>query len=305
MILVTGGAGFIGSNLVEELLKQGYNVRVIDNMDTGKESNLEGLNIDFVRCDIRDFDAVKNAMKDVEQIYHQAALGSVPRSIKDPLSSTEVNIIGTLNVIKAAQESGVEKIVYASSSSVYAGVDELPKREDMKLIPTSIYGATKIANEHYFKVFYNIYGLKSVGLRYFNVFGPKQNPESEYAAVIPKFIRMIINNERPTIYGDGEQTRDFTFVKDVVNANILAMNSARCDGFAYNIAGGKQISINSLVRMINEIMGKDIEAEYFEPRPGDPKHSLADISRAKEDLGFEPKYSFEDGLKLTIKWMNR
>ena len=302
MILVTGGAGFIGSNLVEELLKLGHEVRVIDNLDTGKQENLDGLNVDFVKGDIRDLETVKSCMKDVEQVYHQAALGSVPRSIDDPLSSTEVNIIGTLNVLMAARDSGVEKIVYASSSSAYAGVEELPKREDMTPVPTSIYGATKIANEYYFQVFSGIHGLKSVGLRYFNVFGPKQSPDSEYAAVIPKFIRLIMSDQRPTIFGDGEHTRDFTFVKDVARSNILAMGSDAGNGSAYNIAGGKQVSLNSLVHMINQHLGKSLEPVYAEPRAGDPKHSLADVSRAEKDLDFRTEYEFEEALGITIDW---
>jgi UDP-glucose 4-epimerase len=303
MILVTGGAGFIGSNLVEEILNQGHGVRVFDNFESGFESNLEGLNAEIVRGDLRDLDAVKNALRDVTHIYHQAALGSVPRSIDDPLSSTEVNIIGTLNILRAAQNSGVEKIVYASSSSVYAGVEELPKVETMIPIPTSIYGASKIANEHYFKIFHDIHGIRSVGMRYFNVFGPKQNPNSEYAAVIPKFIKMMMNDEKPTVFGDGEQTRDFTFVKDVVKANLLGMKTTKDDGTAYNVAGGKQISINSIIQMINEALAKSIDPQYLDPRVGDPKDSLADISRARNDLGFEPDYSFEDGMKLTVEWL--
>ena len=303
MILVTGGAGFIGSNLAEELLKQGHEVRVLDNFESGIESNLEGLQVELVRGDIRNLDTVKKVFEDVEQVYHQAALGSVPRSIEDPLSSTKVNIIGTLNILQAAQNSGVEKIVYASSSSVYAGVEELPKIETMIPIPTSVYGASKIANEHYFRIFHDIHGIKSIGLRYFNVFGPKQDPKSEYAAVIPKFIRMIMNDEQPTVFGDGKQTRDFTFVKDVVKANILAMKSSVINGQAYNIAGGKQIELNSIIQMINEALGKSIEPQYLDPRPGDPKDSLADITKVRKDLGFELDYDFEHGLKMTIGWI--
>jgi UDP-glucose 4-epimerase len=302
MILITGGAGFIGSNLAEELLKQGYDVRVLDNFDTGTMENLKDLHVDVVKGDIRDSEMVKKALDGVEQIYHQAALGSVPRSIRDPLSTTEVNITGTLNILSAARDSGVEKIVYASSSSVYAGVEELPKREKMRLVPTSIYGATKIANELYFKVFHEIHGMKSVGLRYFNVFGPKQSPDSEYAAAIPKFIKMIMNDERPVVFGDGEQTRDFTFVKDVVKANLLAMKATKSDGSAYNVAGGKQISLNSVIEMINEALGKRIEPKYTAPRPGDPKHSLADITKATRNLGFKPEYDFSDGLRMTVDW---
>jgi nucleoside-diphosphate-sugar epimerase len=302
MILVTGGAGFIGSNLAEELLKQGHHVRILDNFDTGNMDNLKGLDVELVRGDIRDMGTVRKALDGVEQVYHQAALGSVPRSIMDPLSTTEVNVTGTLNILTAARDSSVEKIVYASSSSVYAGVESLPKREKMKLVPTSIYGATKITNELYFKVFHEIHGMKSVGMRYFNVFGPKQRPDSEYAAAIPKFIKLIMNDEAPVVFGDGEQTRDFTFVKDVVKANILAMKAAKSDGSAYNVAGGKQISLNSVIEMINGALGKKIEPKYAATRPGDPKHSLADISKATHDLGFRPDYDFDDGLKITVDW---
>ena len=305
MILVTGGAGFIGSNLVEELLKQGSDVRVIDNFDTGQERNLGDLSAEVVRGDITDPDTVKRALEDVNQVYHQAAIGSVPRSIKDPATSTKVNVLGTLNVLTAARDSGVEKVVYASSASVYAGVDELPKREDMTPIPMSVYGATKIMNEYYFRIFHDIYGLKSTGMRYFNVYGPKQSPDSEYAAVIPKFINLMLSDKIPKIFGDGEQTRDFTYVGDVVKANLLAMKAAKSDGTAYNIAGGKRTSLNSLVDLINKALNKSIEPEYLDPRPGDPKHSLADITRAKQDIGYEPDYAFEDGLKLTIDWFRK
>lgn len=305
MILVTGGAGFIGSNLVEELLKQGSDVRVIDNFDTGQERNLGDLSAEVVRGDITDPDTVKRALEDVNQVYHQAAIGSVPRSIKDPATSTKVNVLGTLNVLTAARDSGVEKVVYASSASVYAGVDELPKREDMTPIPMSVYGATKIMNEYYFRIFHDIYGLKSTGMRYFNVYGPKQSPDSEYAAVIPKFINLMLSDKIPKIFGDGEQTRDFTYVGDVVKANLLAMKAAKSDGTAYNIAGGKRTSLNSLVDLINKALNKSIEPEYLDPRPGDPKHSLADITRAKHDIGYEPGYAFEDGLKLTIDWFRK
>jgi len=303
MILVTGGSGFIGSNLVEELISKGHEVRVLDNLDTGKQANIDGLKVDFVQGDIRNLKTVRESLKDVECVYHQAALGSVPRSMNDPIESTQVNVIGTLNVLRAAQDSGVEKIVYASSSSVYGGIEESPKREDMEMVPISVYGVTKVMNEYYFRVFYGAHGIKSLGLRYFNVFGPRQSPDSDYAAAIPKFIKMIMNGEQPVIYGDGEQTRDFTFVKDVVKANMLAMDAAKCDGSAYNIAGGKEVTINSLIHMINGFLGKGMEPKYLDPRPGDPKHSLADISRARDDLGYQPDYTIEDGLKLTIEWL--
>lgn len=303
-VLVTGGAGFIGSSLVEDLISQDYNVRVLDNFDTGRMENLSGLEnrIELIKGDIRDMELVKNAVKGVDYISHQAALPSMLKSIEEPIPTTEVNILGTLNILLAARDSGVQRIVYASSSSVYAGIDGLPKRESMKMIPTSPYGLTKIANEHYFKVFHDIYGLKSVGLRYFNVFGPKQDPKSDYAAVIPKFINLMMSDKRPPIYGDGEQTRDFTFVKDAAMVNIISFKAKGSNGNAYNIAGGKQTSVNDLVKKINEILGKDIKPVYEKTRPGDPKYSEADISEAMKNLGYKPKYSFDEGLKLTVDW---
>lgn len=306
-ILVTGGAGFIGSNLVEDLVSQGYNIKVLDNFETGKRENLSGLEnkIELVKGDIRDMRLVKNAVKGVDYISHQAALPSMIKSIEEPIPTTEVNILGTLNILLAARDSGVQRIVYASSSSVYAGVDELPKRESMNMVPTSPYGLTKVANEHYFKIFHDIYGLKSVGLRYFNIFGPKQDPKSEYAAVIPKFINLMLNDKEPPIYGDGKQTRDFTYVKDAAIANIISLKAKRADGYAYNIAGGKQTSINDLVRKINEMLGKNIKPIYENPKPGDPKYSEADISEAVKNLGYKPKYGFGEGLKLTVDWFSK
>lgn len=303
-VLVTGGAGFIGSNLVEDLVSQDYNVKVLDNFETGKKENLSGLDkkIELIKGDIRELEAVKKAVKGVDYISHQAALPSMLKSIEEPIPTTEVNMLGTLNVILAARDSSVKRIVYASSSSVYAGIDELPKRESMKMIPTSPYGLTKIANEHYFKIFHDIYGMKSVGFRYFNVFGPRQDKKSDYAAVIPKFINLMINGKKPPIYGDGEQTRDFTFVKDAVMANIISFRAKKANGDAYNIASGKQTSVNDLVKMINRILGKDIKPDYEKPRPGDPKYSEADISEAMKNIGYRPNYSFDEALKLTVDW---
>ena len=303
-VLVTGGAGFIGSNLVEDLLSQDYNVRVLDNLETGDLKKLSGFEnkIEVIKGDIRDLELVRKAVKGVDYISHQAALPSVPRSIEKPIPTTEVNIIGTLNVILAARDSGVERIVYASSASVYAGLGKTLKKECMNMVPTSPYGLTKIANEHYFKVFYDIYGVKSVGLRYFNIFGPKQDPESDYAAAIPKFINLMLNDKNPIIYGDGEQTRDFTYVKNATLANIISFKAKKANGDAFNIAGGEQTSVNDLVKIINEILGKDIKSVYEDPRPGDPKYCKADISEAGKALGYKPKYSFEEGLKVTIDW---
>jgi len=303
-VLVTGGAGFIGSSLVEDLIRQDYNVRVLDNFATGKMENLLGFGkkIELVKGDIRDLETVKKAVKGVDYISHLAALSSVSGSIEEPVPTAEVNILGTLNILLAARDSGVQRMVYASSASVYAGIDGIPKRESMEMVSISPYGLTKIANEQYFKLFYKLYGLKSVGLRYFNVFGPKQNPKSEYSAAIPKFINLMLSDKRPPIYGDGKQTRDFVFVKDAAMANIISFKTKRANGDAFNIASGKQISINDLVKRINEILGKNIKPVYEDPKPGDPRYSEADISEAKRVLGYEPRYSFDEGLKLTVKW---
>jgi len=305
-VLVTGGAGFIGSNLVEDLIRQDYNVRILDNFVTGNIENLLGLEnkIELIKGDIRDLKIVKKAVKGVDYISHQAALSSVTGSIEEPIPTAEVNILGTLNVLLAARDFGVQRIVYASSASVYGEVpeSELPVKEDRKLNPISPYASAKLQGEEWCKMFEDVYGLKSVGLRYFNVFGPKQNPKSEYSAVIPKFINLMLGDKRPPIYGDGKQTRDFIFVKDAVIANIISFKVKRANGDAFNIASGKQISINDLVEKINEILGKNIKPVYEDPKPGDPKYSEADISEVVKNLGYKPKYSFDEGLKLTVGW---
>jgi UDP-glucose 4-epimerase len=302
--LVTGGAGFIGSHLAEELAKDNE-VIILDNLSTGRMENIKDLvkkgNVKFVKGSMTDITLLQDIIKDVDYVFHQGAIPSVPRSIKDPSASNDANINGTLNVLMASKEAGVKKVVYASSSSVYGDTPEMPKREDMKPNPLSPYAVTKIAGEYYCKVFQEVYGLKTVSLRYFNVFGQRQDPTSEYAAVIPKFITSILDNKSPTIYGDGEQSRDFTFVKHVVEANILAAESDATGVF--NIACGRRITINKLVDMINEILGKDVKPVYAASRAGDVKHSLADISRAKS-FGYEPKSNFKDGLKETIRWFN-
>lgn len=306
-ILVTGGAGFIGSNIVEEMIKQDYNVKVLDNFVTGRDDNLMDFKnkIEVIKGDISNLETVKQTIKNVDYVSHHAALISVTDSVENPVHYSEVNVLGTLNILVAARDSGVKRIVYASSSAVYGGIEKTPSKESMGVDPISPYGLTKISNEQYFKMFFDIYGLESIGLRYFNVFGPKQNPGSEYSAVIPKFIQIMLNDKRPIIYGDGKQTRDFTFVKDTAMANLLSVNSKNAKGDSYNIANGKGISINQLVKKINEILGKSIEPVYENARPGDPKHSEADISESIEKLGFKPKYDFEEGLKLTVDWFKR
>lgn len=301
-VLVTGGAGFIGSHLAEELTKDNE-VIILDNLSTGRLENIKSLvgldNVNFIRGSVTDLTFLKGAFKDIDYIYHQAAIPSVPRSIQYPENSNEANIIGTLNVLIAAKDSGVKKVVFASSSSVYGDTTTLPKSEEMPVNPLSPYAVTKATGEFYCKVFKEIYGLQTISLRYFNVFGPRQDPNSQYAAVIPKFITAILKGEPPIIFGDGEQSRDFSFIKHVVSANILACKSNKTGIF--NIACGRQITINQLVNMLNEILGKDVEPVHNEERPGDIKHSLADISSARS-FGYDPKGNFKNELRETVKW---
>jgi len=313
---VTGGAGFIGSNIVEELLKRGYDVRVLDNFSTGKRENLKDFqkDIELIEGDIRSFHTVIQAVRGIDVILHQAALPSVPRSIKDPITSNEVNVVGTLNILDAAKESrqagiysslqnGVKRVVYASSSSVYGDNPELPKHEGMMPNPLSPYAVSKLAGEKYCQVYSRLYGIETVILRYFNVFGPRQDPNSEYSAVIPKFIKLISDNQQPTIFGDGTQSRDFTYVANVVEANILAATKDVQSGLAMNCACHGQVTLNSLIRELNELLNKEIKPIYAEPRHGDIKHSFADINLIKKNLNFEPIIRFIDGLKITVKQM--
>ena len=304
-VVVTGGCGFIGSNIAEELIKKHY-VVVIDDLSTGRIENIRSLqdkeNFEFVRGNITDLGLLKQIFEDVDCIFHQAAIPSVQRSVENPLDTNEANIKGTLNVLIAARDCGVKKVVYASSSSVYGDTPELPKKENMKPNPQSPYAVSKLTGEYYCKVFSDIYGIKTICLRYFNVYGPKQDPASEYAAVIPRFINRVLNNQPPIIFGDGNQTRDFTFVKDVVKANILAMEK-NVEG-VFNIAYGQQISINELANKIMEIVGVKLNPVYDKPRPGDIRNSLADISLAKQKLGYMPEYSLEKGLEVTIRWFS-
>ncbi len=300
--MITGGGGFIGSNLAETLLKNN-NVTVIDNFSTGRRSNIEGLDVEFVEGSITDLDLLKKICMDKDYLFHLAALPSVPRSIKDPKLSNEINITGTLNVLIAARDSEVKKVVYASSSSVYGDTPTLPKVESMPPNPQSPYAVTKLAGEYNCKVFYEIYDLPTTSMRFFNVYGPKQDPKSEYAAVIPKFIQLLNDDKPPIIFGDGEQTRDFTFVKDVVNAIILAGLSEKANGEVLNAAGGQRISINELANKLAKLMGKDIGPEYADERSGDVRHSLADIGKAERLTGYSTKYSLGDGLMKTIDYL--
>jgi len=304
MYLVTGGAGFIGSNLVASLVHRGAQVRVLDNFSTGRRENLADLAGDFemVEADIRDLEAIRPAFEGVEFVLHQAAVPSVPRSVADPLTSHATNATGTVNVLLAAHDAGVRRVIVASSSSVYGDNPRLPKSEDMVPMSLSPYAASKVATEAYARTFWHVYGLETVCLRYFNVFGPRQDPASQYAAVIPKFITALLAGERPTIFGDGEQTRDFTYVGNAVQANLLATQAQGAAGGVFNIACGQRTSLNDLVRMLNELLGTDIEPIYEPARAGDVKHSLADITAARSVLGYKPEVDFREGLRQTVEW---
>lgn len=307
--LVTGGAGFIGSHIVEYLLKNGAGkVRVLDNLLTGFEANIDIFRsyrqYEVVYGDIRNYDVCRQACEGIDYVSHQAALGSVPRSVKDPVTSNEVNVSGFVNIITAAKDAGVKTFVYASSSSVYGDEPNLPKREQVIGNLLSPYAVTKRTNELYAEVFYRLYGLKVIGLRYFNVFGPRQDPDGPYAAVIPLFVKGILNELPVYINGDGEQTRDFTFVENAVQANVRGMltNNEAAFGQAYNVAVGDNFSVNFLYKAIGELLGKEHAATYREPRSGDIRNSLADISKAKDLLGYLPTYRFLDGLAVTVNY---
>ena len=305
-VVITGGAGFIGSNLARTLAADN-NVTVIDDLSTGNLENIKDLvdnqSILFVEGSITDLDLLTKTFKNVDYVFHEAAIPSVPRSIKDPIKSNYTNVNGTLNVLVAARDSGVEKVVYASSSSVYGDTRVLPKKEDMKPSPLSPYAVSKLVGEYYCRVFTETYALPTVSLRYFNVYGPRQDPSSEYAAVIPNFISRVSNCKSPIVFGDGKQTRDFTFVRDVVNANTFAVKGKTCGVF--NIASGKRISINELAQLVMKITGKDIDVVYNDSRAGDIMHSLADISKAKEKFGYEPRFDLTKGLEETLKWFQK
>ncbi len=297
--IITGGAGFIGSNLAE-VLSRGNEVIIVDDLSTGNDANIRGFDIELVKGSVTDLDLLRKIFKGADYVFHQAAIPSVPRSIKDPISTNEANVTGTLKVLIAARDCGVKKVIFASSSSAYGDTPELPKREDMNPNPLSPYAVTKLIGEFYCNVFDEVYDLKTVALRYFNVYGPKQDPHSDYAAVIPKFIKRIQEGKPPIIYGDGTQTRDFTSVDDVVSANILAAESDAKG--VYNVATGKRITINELASVIMAIMGRDLDPIHEKPREGDVLHSLGDITKAKKDFGYAPGDKLEANLKETVKW---
>jgi nucleoside-diphosphate-sugar epimerase len=303
--LVTGGAGFIGSHIVDELLKRGEMVRVLDNLATGKRENLAHCleRIDFIGGDIRDLETCRAACKGVDYVLHQAALGSVPRSIEDPLTSHEVNVTGTVKMLIAARDAGVKRFVYAASSSTYGDHPGLPKVEERIGNPLSPYAVTKYADELYAQVFGRCYGVETVGLRYFNVFGPRQDPYSQYAAVIPLFVSALLRGEAPTINGDGEQTRDFTFVGNAVQANLLACAAgSEAVGEVFNVACNERTSLNRLYAKLQQLLGTAIPAKFGPPRPGDVRDSLADISKAARLLGYKGDIKLDDGLERSIEW---
>lgn len=305
--LVTGGAGFIGSHITERLVREGHNVRVLDNFSSGHEANLESFRsaVELIRGDIRDVRLVNEATRGVEVVFHEAALGSVPRSVADPVTTHEVNITGTLNVLLAARDAGVKRVVYASSSSVYGETPVLPKREDMTVQPLSPYALSKLAGEHYATVFKQVYGFEIVSLRYFNIFGPRQDPESQYAAVIPRFIAALLEGKAPVVYGDGLQSRDFTYVENVVNANLLAAEAEGFAGHAFNVACGGRYSLLDLLAKLKEAIGSNVDPIHEAARAGDVRDSQASVEAAERGLGYRVSVGFEEGLRRTVEWYRK
>ncbi len=302
--LVTGGAGFIGSNTVDELVRRGHGVVVLDDLSAGKEENLAEIRnkITFVKGSITDLETVQKACHQADYVIHLAARTSVPRSVKDPIETNRINVDGTLNVLVAARDNKVKRVVYAASSSAYGETPTLPKNETMQARPISPYGVTKFVGELYAQAFGRCYGLETVSLRYFNIFGPRQDPDSPYSGVLSRFATAFLDDTQPTIYGDGEQTRDFTYVDNAVQANLLACEGPALSGEVLNVGTGQSISLNQTLELFRRISGKQIAAQHDTPRDGDIRDSLADISRAKELLGYEPTILFEEGLQRTYDW---
>ena len=304
--LVTGGAGFIGSHLAEELVRRGHHVRVVDSLITGKRRNLEHVpGVEFIQGDLADHAVCLRAVKGIDYVLHQAAIPSVPRSVEDPIASNRANIDASINLLVAARDAGVKRLVYAGSSSAYGDTPTLPKREDMAPDPLSPYALQKLVAEQYCQMFTRLYGLETVTTRYFNVFGPRQDPGSPYSGVISLFASALLDRRQPTIYGDGGQTRDFTYVANVVDGVLRACEVPHIGGEVINVATGGRISLNDLLRMMNRIVGTDIHAVYRETRAGDVRDSQADIAKAQHLLGYRPTISLEDGLKLTLDWCRR
>jgi len=302
--VVTGGAGFIGSHIVCRLVRDGHPVRVVDNLATGHRENLEEVEgrIEFFEGDVCDARLLQRVSSGAEAVFHQAALASVPRSVEDPLSTNRANVEGTLQTLEAARRCGVRRVVFASSSSVYGDAPALPKREDMPPEPKSPYAVSKLAGELYCQAYAKLFGIQAVSLRYFNVFGPRQDPNSQYAAVVPLFIKSLLEGSRPTVYGDGQQSRDFTYVDNVVEANLLAARVGGASSMVMNIGCGSRCTLNELLRLLSEIVGVAAEPIYAPSRPGDVLHSEADISRAREVLGYEPRTELKEGLRRTVEW---
>ncbi|UCD62908.1 MAG: SDR family oxidoreductase [Candidatus Zixiibacteriota bacterium] len=304
--LVTGGAGFIGSNIASTLVEKGEQVRILDDFSTGRRENVADLEgkVEMIEGDIRDMAAVEKAVSGMDYVLHQAALPSVPRSVKDPLTSNAVNVDGTLNLLEASKKAGVKKFVMASSSSVYGESEELPKHEQMPPSPLSPYAVTKLTNEYYLKVYWDLYAFPTVSLRYFNIFGPRQDPQSQYAAVVPRFITDLLAGRQPTVFGDGEQSRDFTYIDNCVRANILAATNESLVGDNFNVACGAQFTLNQMLDILREIIGTDIQAKYDPPREGDIKHSYAAIDKLVK-FGYKPEVDFTEGLKRTVAFFRK
>ncbi|MGH2994338.1 MAG: NAD-dependent epimerase/dehydratase family protein [Solirubrobacterales bacterium] len=300
--LVTGGAGFIGSNLTLRLLEEGHEVRVLDNLSTGQRSNLPGSDVELIEGDVRSFERASTATRGVEVVFHQAALPSIPRSLDDPLTSNAINVDGTLNVLLASRDHGVRRVVAASSSSVYGNAPGMPRRESGSVAPVAPYPVSKLAAEQYCLVVSRVYGLETVALRYFNVFGERQDPRSAYAAVVPRFVEAILRGEPPTIFGDGTASRDFTHVENAVDATIAAATAERAAGLAINIGTGSSRTINELVDALSRLLGETLVPQHLSPRVGEARTSLADISLARDVLGYVPAIDFETGLERTIAW---